>query len=389
MLQTMFWILLSAILLSELMQFLHLPPLLGYKFAGILIGPFVLNLIDDSILSLSDELRALALMIILLRAGLSLHVKDFKSMGLSVFLLSMIPALLEAIGVSIFAYYILSFPLYEAMVLGVIIGAVSPAVIVPRMLEAMKKYPDKPLFKMILTSASLEDAIMVILFASLISTNGSLNVSAFAMIPFHILIGAVFGLLSGLMYVKLIGIKSFRDTYKVIMMIMIALFLLILGELVELLPYSPYIAIIVFGMTIQTIEPIRTKRLEVKYEKVWILAEMILFILMGAALDITRLSSFNVMIIVLLALGLISRYIGIWLSTRKLSLNNKEAQFLYVSFTPKATVQASLGPLPLALGFAFGHDILLIAIIAILITATTASIMMNHMVKTIYQIHEL
>jgi NhaP-type Na+/H+ or K+/H+ antiporter len=372
-------IVLMALLLGKILKTIHIPPILGMLLTGILLGPFVFDLIDDRILSLSSELRQMALIVILLRAGLALKLEDLKKIGRPALLMSFIPATFELIGVLILGPLLLGLSFLEAAILGSILAAVSPAVVVPRMLHLMQSGygKKKHIPELILSGASLDDIYVIILFSSFLQSylTGSISFNLFYQLPLSILFGVGLGLLIGLLSVVFFKRFHMRDTMKVLILFSLS-FLLITLE-VTLKPWlsiSGLLSVMVLGGMIHHMYPELAKRLVGKFEKIWVIAEIMLFVLVGAAVNITVVSDLGIQAIFLVFGALVFRTIGVFVALLKTDLIMKERLFVMIAYLPKATVQAAIGAIPLASGIPSGDLMLSVAVLAIIITAPLGAI---------------
>ncbi|MCR3906381.1 MAG: cation:proton antiporter [Tenericutes bacterium] len=375
-------IIMTSLLLSQIFFKLKLPGIIGMLITGIILGPYVLNLIDSNILYLSTDLRQIALIVILVRAGLSLDLEDLKSVGRPAILLSFIPATIEMFAIIIFAPMFFNISYLEAAILGAIVAAVSPAVVVPRMLKLMKTGygKDKKIPQMILTGASIDDIYVIILFTSFIQTyaTSSFNLISILLIPVAIIFGVLLGIVTGIILVWIFKKFHVRDTLKVLMIFSAAFLLIVLEQtLAAYVPISGLLAVIILGGTILKHYDLLAQRLVGKFEKIWVIAEIMLFVLVGAAVDIRVLSSVGLFSLILIAIAMFFRITGVMIALIKSNLNKKEKLFISFAYSPKATVQAAIGAIPLALGIPSGHLILSIAVLAILITAPFGAIMID------------
>ncbi|MDI6453003.1 cation:proton antiporter [Peloplasma aerotolerans] len=375
-------IIMTSLLLTQIFIKLKLPGLIGMLVSGIILGPYVLNLIDPSILSLSTDLRQIALIVILVRAGLSLDLKDLNEVGRPALLLSFIPATIEMIAIIIFAPIFFQISYIEAAILGAIVAAVSPAIVVPRVLKLMKTGygKDKKIPQLILASASIDDVYVIILFTSFIHayTTSTFNLLTILLIPIAIILGVLLGIIIGSILVWIFKKFHIRDTLKVLIIFSAAFLLIVLEHILSnYVPVSGLLAVIVLGGTILKQYDLLAQRLVIKFEKIWVIAEIMLFVLVGAAVDIRVLSSVGLFAFILIMIAIIFRMLGVIIALIKSNLNNKEKLFVGFAYSPKATVQAAIGAIPLALGIPSGHLILSIAVLAILITAPFGAIMMD------------
>lgn len=361
---------------------LHLPGLLGMIFTGIVLGPFALNLIDGTILSISSELRRIALIIILTRAGLSLDINDLKKVGRPAILMCFVPACFEMTGMIILAPLLLHISYIEAAVMGAVIAAVSPAVIVPKMLKLMDEGygVNKSVPQMILAGASVDDVFVIVMFSvftGLAQGNGVSAVS-FIRIPVSIILGILIGMAAGTIlaiYFKKIHI---RDTVKVIILLCIS-FLLVTAEdrFSDIIPFASLIAVMCIGIALQRNRKEAAVRLSVKFNKLWVCAEVILFVLVGATVNISYAISAGISAVMMIFGVLLFRMAGVFVCMIKTKLNMRERFFCVIAYMPKATVQAAIGGVPLSMGLACGNIILTVAVLAIIITAPLGAFLID------------
>jgi NhaP-type Na+/H+ or K+/H+ antiporter len=374
MLTSLALIFLIGMLTGSVFKKLKLPSLLGMLLTGIVLGPHVLNLLDSSILGISAELRKLALIIILARAGLSLDVKDLIKVGRPAVLMCFVPACFEIVGMIILAPKLLGVYILDAAIMGAVVGAVSPAVVVPKMLNLMENGygTDKSIPQLILAGASVDDVFVIVMFTSFtgLAMGESISASSFLEIPVSIVLGLVGGIAVGLLILELFKKFHMRDSNKVIVMLSIA-FLLVAAEdkLAGMLPFSGLLAVMSMGIIVQKNNQNLAERVSSKFSKLWVAAELILFVLVGAAVDIEYAAVAGISSILLIAGVLIFRMIGVYFCLLKTQLSSKERLFCMIAYTPKATVQAAIGSVPLAMGLSCGQIVLTVAVIAILITA--------------------
>jgi len=365
--------------LSGIFKMLNLPGLIGMILAGIILGPFSLNLISPSLLTIAAELRQIALIVILLRAGLSLDLKDLSKVGRPAFLMSFLPALFEMGMIILIAPKLLNISILDAAILGAVLAAVSPAVVVPRMLHLMDEgYGHKnKIPQLIMAGASLDDIFVIILFTSFITLRQgqSIDLSLFTSLPISILTGIGFGFIIGYLFVRLFKTIHMRDTVKVLLLLSISFLLLGLEKTISnVIPFSALLAVMAIGISVLRFYPLLAHRITSKFSKIWVASEVFLFILVGAVVDLSSVQSYVWLIIVVLLFGLISRFIGVQTCLIKSNLTFKERLFTGIAYIPKATVQAAIGSIPLALGFSSGNIILSSAVLAILITAPLGAI---------------
>jgi len=381
-------IIIISLLLGKIFNLLKLPSILGMLLTGILMGPYLLNLIDNNVLNISTELRQIALIVILIRAGLSLNIKDLKKVGKPAILLSFLPATIEVIVITFLAPLFFDMSYVTALIMGSIVAAVSPAVVVPKMISLIDKGygQNKKIPQMILASASMDDVFVIVLFYSFLKLGQgeSFSFSTLINIPVSIVtgigIGALVGFLLSLFFKKL----HMRDTVKVLIIFALGfLFVTLENTLGKIIAISGLIAVMSFGISLNNFYPILSKRLVIKFEKIWVIAEIMLFVLVGALVDVRVLFDLGLLTIVLVVISMIFRISGVYLSLIHTSLNNKEKLFTAVSYLPKATVQAAIGAIPLSLGIENGELILMVSVLAIIITAPIGAILMDKTYKTL------
>lgn len=380
MLTSLSLIFLVGLALGAICQRLKLPRIIGMLVTGILLGPYVLDLLDPSILSISSELRKMALIIILLKAGLSLDLKDLKKAGHSAVLLSFVPASCEIIGYLLFAPVILGISRVDAAVMGAVLAAVSPAVVVPRMVTLMeKKYgTQKAIPQMILAGASCDDIFVIVLFTTFLgmTQGGSANVMDFINIPVSIVLGILLGVSFGyglyLFFETSYAHKHcVRNSMKVIIVLGFSFLLIAIEEWLNgIVSVSGLLAVVAMACMLKLKSTaFVSKRLSEKFGKLWLAAEVILFVLVGAAVDIRYTLNAGLAAVFMILIALLFRAFGVLLCTVKTSLTLKERLFCVIAYLPKATVQAAIGSVPLAAGLPCGNIILSVAVLAILITA--------------------
>ena len=367
-------IFLSGIILGSIFNRLKLPQLIGMLLTGIILGPYLLNLLDPKILSISADLRQIALIIILTRAGLNLDINDLKKVGRPAVLMCFLPATLEILGMIILAPKFLGLGLLDSAILGTVIAAVSPAVIVPKMLKLMEEGygADRSIPQMIMAGASVDDVFVIVLFTSFIglASNGTFSMLNLIKIPTSIFFGIFIGFLCAILLIYFFKKIHIRDSLKVIIILNIS-FLLVTFEhsLTGIIGFSGLLAIMSIGTGIQAKNTILSKRLSVKYSKLWIAAEVMLFVLVGATVNIKYALSASIPAILLIITVLIFRMIGVFLCLVGTSLSYRERLFCMIAYCPKATVQAAIGSIPLSMGLPSGNIILTVAVLSILITA--------------------
>lgn len=390
MLLSLSLMLLVGLSVSYIFKLLKIPSILGYMITGIILGPYVLNLIAPEILNISADLRTIALVVILLRAGLSLNIKDLKQIGITGVLMAFIPASFEIVGVVIFAPILLGLSLIDSLILGTILGAVSPAIIVPKMLKLMesKEGTKKSIPQLILAGASMDDIYCLVLFASAISLaqNHTLNFATFVHLPESIIFGIGLGIGLGFIFNYLFRKIHMRDTLKVIIVLTTAILLTVFEDYIKkYVGFSSLLAVIALGITLLTLYPKLASRMVRKYEKIWLVAEILLFVLVGAAVNILTIKEVGLNAIILILIILLFRTLGVIFATLPSKLKFKEKVFVVFAYLPKATVQASIGAIPLEMGFASGGVMLSVSVLAILITATLGSFLIDITHKTLLE----
>ncbi len=361
---------------------LRLPGLMGMIFTGIVLGPYALGWIDSSILNISAELRKIALIIILARAGLSLDVGDLKKVGRPAVLMCFVPACFEILGMVVLAPRLLGITRLEAAIMGAVVGAVSPAVIVPKMLKLMEEGwgTDKGIPQLILAGASVDDVFVIVMFSAFtgLAQGGAVSVMSFVQIPVSIAAGVAAGLAAGWLLAVYFEKVHIRDTVKVIIFLSTA-FLMVAAEdkLAGLIPFSSLIAVMCAGIALQGRREAVAVRLSVKFNKLWVASEILLFVLVGATVDLKYALAAGPAAVALIICVLIFRMAGVACCLAGTSLSGKERLFCVIGYMPKATVQAAIGGVPLAMGLACGSIVLTVAVLAILITAPLGAFLID------------
>ena len=369
------YIFLIAMSLSFTFKKIKFPSLLAYIITGIILGPYVLNSIDSSILNISSELRQIALIIILIRAGITLNIEDLKKVGRPAILMCFVPACFEIIGMCILAPKLLGISLLDAAIMGTVIAAVSPAVIVPKMIKLIEDGYGKEhsIPQLILAGASVDDVFVIVMFTAFtgLATGESINIWQFVSIPVSIVLGIILGLLVGFALIKLFKTIHMRDTVKVVILLSMSFIMVTLKTwLKNIIPVSGLIAVMSMGIMINRKYTILAKRITGKFGKLWVVAEIMLFVLVGASVNIQYALNAGIATIILIILVLLFRMLGVFVCLLKTRITIKERIFCMIAYTPKATVQAAIGGVPLAMGLGCGEIVLTVAVIAILITAT-------------------
>ena len=392
MLTSLAFIFLAGLGMAALCQKLKLPRIVGMLFTGILLGPSVLNVLDDSILGISADLRKMALIIILIKAGLSLNLSDLKKVGRPAVMMAFVPASFEILGFFLLAPYILGITRIEAAVMGAVLGAVSPAVVIPRMVQLLESGygTKKSIPQMILAGASCDDIFVIVLFSTFVSMaqGGSAHVSDFVNIPVSILLGIVVGAAAGY------GLSWFfetayankhcvRNSMKVLIVLGVSFLLIALEDWIKalsggLVSMSGLLAVVGMACVLKLkCTEFVSKRLSEKFGKLWLAAEVLLFVLVGAAVDIRCTMEAGGAALLMIAAALAFRAVGVCLCLLGTNLNRKEKIFCVIAYLPKATVQAAIGSVPMALGLSCGPLVLSVAVLAILITAPLGAIGMD------------
>ena len=380
MLTSLAFIFLVGLSMAAICQRLKLPRIIGMLITGIMLGPYVLDLLDPSILSVSADLRQMALIIILLKAGLSLNLSDLKKVGRPALMMSFVPASCEILAFFLFAPYILGITRIEAAVMGAVLGAVSPAVVVPRMVQLMEKRygTTKSIPQLIMAGASCDDIFVIVLFTTFVSMaqGGSAHIMDFINIPISIVLGIVLGAIVGY-FLSLFFETAYahrhcvRNSMKVIIVLGVSFMLMAVETWLKgILSVSGLLAVVSMACVIK-IKSVAfvSKRLSEKFGKLWLAAEVLLFVLVGAAVDIRYTLSAGIAAVLMILVALVFRSIGVAICLLGTSMNWKERIFCMIAYLPKATVQAAIGSVPLAMGLPCGQIVLSVAVLAILITA--------------------
>ena len=379
MLLSLSLIIMLGFALKGIFQKLQLPGLLGMLLSGIVLGPYVLDLISPNLLTISTDLREIALIVILVRAGLSLDLKDLKKVGRPALLMCFVPATFEIIGVVLLAPLLLGISYLEAAILGTILGAVSPAVVVPKMIHLIESGHGRKhsIPQLIMAGASADDIYNIVLFTSFMGIYAGQGFSPAAMleIPVSILTGVVVGIVAGLVLVRIFRLLHIRDTIKVLVILGVSFLMVGLQDPVsQWVPFSGLLAVMTLGGMILKSYELLARRISGKFSKIWIAAELVLFVLVGAEVDVRYAAGAGLAVVALILGGLFFRAIGTWISVSGAGLSGKEKLFSVIAYLPKATVQAAIGALPLAAGVAAGNMILTAAVVAILIAAPLGAI---------------
>ena len=367
-------ILILGMFMGWICQKIKLPSLLGMLITGIVLGPYVLNMLDDSILGISAELRKIALIIILTRAGLGLDLSGLKKIGRPAVLMCFVPASFELIGMILLAPKLMGLTVLEAAIMGAVLAAVSPAVVVPRMVKLMDEGygVNEGIPQLILAGASVDDVYVIVLFSTFVGMmqGEGASILKFVNIPISIFLGIAIGLLIGVLLAYFFKKMHIRDTSKVLIILSISFLLVVMEDKLSTpITFSALIAIMFIGIGLQKKRKTIAKRLSVKYGKLWVAAEVFLFVLVGATVNIGYLGKVGVKALIAIIGALVFRMFGVFVCLLGTSLKRKERLFTMLAYTPKATVQAAIGGIPLALGFTCGDLVLTVAVLAIVLTA--------------------
>ena len=371
-------IILAGLLLGWIVSKIQLPRIIGMLLAGMLLGPYVLNVLDSSIIDMSGDLRKIALIIIIAKAGLSLDITDLKRIGRPAIMLCFVPATLELIAFVLFAPFIMGVTLLQAAILGAVMGAVSPAVTVPRLTKMIDEGigVKKGIPQMLIAGASADDIYVIVLFTTLVGleAGGNMNALSLLRIPEEIILGAVTGGILGVILAVYFMKVHIRDSLKVTI---IMAFSMILYWIEGIAPVSGLLAVMTMGIALNVRLQVVAKRLSAKFSKLWVAAEIFLFVLVGATVNIGYVTKAGVGMVIMLFVGLLFREFGTLISVLGVGLNKKEILFCLISQLPKATVQAAIGGVPLAMGLSCGNVVLTMAVVSIVITAPLGAIGMD------------
>lgn len=366
-------IVLSGLLFGWLCKKIRFPALFGMIIAGIIIGPHALNLLDSSILIISTEIRRIALVIILIRAGLKLDLSDLKKVGRPALLMCFVPACLEIAGMIILAPRLLGLSILDSAILGTVIGAVSPAVVVPRMIRLIDEGygTEKGIPQMILAGASVDDVFVIVMFTSFtgLAQGNDISWVSFVNIPISIAAGIAAGILIGLLMFLFFRRFHINLMLQVILILAVSFILNWIEDEFSFIPFAGLIAIMLVGVELKKKNSDSAKELSGIFDRLWIPAEIFLFVLVGASVAVDSLGGAGLSAVILVLGVLVFRMIGVFLCVIGTKLNLKEKLFCMLAYTPKATVQAAIGGLPLAMGLSCGVTVLTVSVAAILITA--------------------
>ena len=374
MLTSLAYIFILGLSLGYIFNKLKFPSLLGMLATGIILGPYVLNALSPSLLSISVELRQIALVIILMRAGLALNITELKKVGRPAILMCFVPACFEIVAITLIAPPLLGITTLEAAIIGTVVAAVSPAIIVPKMLFLIENKigTRKGIPQMIMAGGSVDDVFVIVLFTAFttLALGGSITPSSFIQIPASITTGLALGIGVGFALTQFFKRNHLRDSVKVVIMISVSFLFLATEEwLKEIVPLSGLLSVMAMGATLFKLYPKLAMRISPKFSKLWIASEVLLFVLVGATVDIKYALSAGFMVVIIILFALLFRMVGVYVCLIKTPLTLKERLFCMIAYLPKATVQAAIGSLPLAMGLPCGKSALLVAVVAILITA--------------------
>lgn len=391
--QSIALILLFGMFAGWVCKLIKLPSFLGMILVGIILGPYVFNLIDSSILNISQDLRKMALIIILARAGLSLDLKDLKKVGRSAILMCFVPALFEIIAMILIAPLFFDISILEAAIIGSVVAAVSPAVVVPKMIKLIEEGygTEKGIPQMILAGTSVDDVFVIVLFTAFtgLMKGDKISVMSFINVPVSVILGMIIGILIGFILSKFFKKVHIRDSAKVIILLSISFLLVSLENVITFsINFSALISIMFMGIGLNKYRAEVSKRLSAKFNKLWVCAEIILFVLVGAIVDINYASKAGIRVVILILIILCFRMLGVFVCMIKTRLNIKERLFCMVAYIPKATVQAAIGGMPLAMGLECGNLVLSIAVIAILVSAPLGGFLIDFTYKKLLTIGE-
>lgn len=370
MLTSLAFIFMIGMLLGSIFKKIQLPSLLGYLITGIILGPYVLNLLDGSILSISADLRQWALIIILTQAGLALNLKDLKKVGRPAILMCFVPACFEIVGMIVLAPMLLGISVLDAAIMGAVVAAVSPAVVVPRMLRLMEEgYGAKmSLPQLIMAGASVDDVFVIVMFTAFtgLAKGEGISAMSFTSIPISIFTGLAVGVLLGFLLSYF-----FKKVHMKVVLLLSLSFLLVAAEsaLEGIVPFSGLLAVMAVGVAVRRKKQDAAVRLSQKFSKLWVAAEILLFVLVGATVDVSYALTAGGAAILLIFGALEFRMVGVFVCLLRTKINMKERIFCMIAYTPNATVQAAIGALPLAMGLDCGQIVLTVAVLSILITA--------------------
>lgn len=367
--------------MGAIFEKMKFPSLVGMILTGIILGPAVLNLISGDLLHIAPDIREIALIIILIRAGLSLDLDDLREIGRPALFMCFIPAIFEIVAVTLIAPFVFDITFLEAGIMGCVLAPVSAAVVVPRMLHFMQTGhgSDKKIPQLIMAGTSVDDIFIVVLFSSLLGIweGGVFQVSSFLAIPISIITGAIIGFLCGVLIVELFKRVKINGVIQILFLLAISFLFVSFEDFFPHIPFSSLLAILIVGGVILHKSPATAKQLSADFTKLWTIGQLLLFVLVGAAVQIEYVQVAGIGTLIVLAAGSIFRFIGVSLSLIGTNLTWQEKLFCGIAYIPKATVQAAMGAIPLAAGVPSGEIILTIAVLAILILAPLGAFLID------------
>ena len=373
-------ILILGVIASYLFKKINMPSLIGYIFIGIILGPYCLNVLDSSLLDISSTLRNIALVIILTRAGLTLKITDLKKIGISAFLMSFVPALMEILGFVLLSRSLLDISINEALIMGSIIAAVSPAVIVPRMIDLINNNYGtlKGIPQLILAGSSVDDVVVLVLFTSFLSLENanSFDILALIKIPLSIILGIIIGCIIGFIIDKIFRMININTISQLLVVLSIS-FILKYAE--DYFVFSGLIAIMSLSITLKYLNTAITDKLQSNYNNLWSVFEIFLFVLVGAMVNISYAFKAGINVILIIIGSLLFRMIGVFICLLTTKFNKKEKIFCFIAYMPKATVQAAIGAIPLSIGLSCGDLALTIAVCSILLSAPVGAYLIDNL----------
>ena len=373
-------ILILGVIASYLFKKINMPSLIGYIFIGIILGPYCLNVLDSSLLDISSTLRNIALVIILTRAGLTLKITDLKKIGISAILMSFVPALMEIMGFVLISRLLLDININEALIIGSIIAAVSPAVIVPRMIDLINNNYGtlKGIPQLILAGSSVDDVVVLVLFTSFLSLENanSFDILALIQIPLSIILGIIIGCIIGFIIDKIFRMININTISQLLVVLSIS-FILKYAE--DYFVFSGLIAIMALSITLKYLNTAITDKLQSNYNNLWSVFEIFLFVLVGAMVNISYAFKAGINVILIIIGSLLFRMIGVFICLLTTKFNKKEKIFCFIAYMPKATVQAEIGAIPLSIGLSCGDLALTIAVCSILLSAPVGAYLIDNL----------
>lgn len=384
MLTSLALIFLLGLILGTIFNKLKLPSLLGMIITGMILGPYAFDILDSSMLEISADLRQLALIIILTRAGLSLDINDLKKVGRPAILMCFLPACFEIVGVVLIAQKVLGISILEAAIMGSVLAAVSPAVLIPRMLKIMEEGygKERSVPQLIMAGASVDDVFVIVLFTTFTSLAIGKDFTPLSLlqIPVSVLLGIIIGTLLGIVLTRFFKKFHMRDSVKVIIILSLSVLLIELENVLNgIIPISGLLGIMSMGVIIYKRYSILANRLSAKYNKLWVAAEILLFVLVGATVDLNYAIEAGLYSIIIVLGALLFRMLGVYICLLKTQLSKKERVFCMLAYTPKATVQAAIGAIPLSMGLAGGQQVLTVAVLSILLTAPFGAVCIDYL----------